>query len=119
MLDHLTSFSSSRESISWPGLELPTTPFSLGTFSLSSYSLRSSRTRPHLFVASLHADTNLKSASKEISFIFEGKTIKQLKECLGDMELVGQSVIKLDHSWAATWWLTAKVSVKLNRISTH
>ena len=45
VLDHLASFSSSREIISWSRIESPTTPFGLGTFPLSSSSLRSSWTR--------------------------------------------------------------------------
>lgn len=43
-LDHLTSFSSSRKTISWSRIESPTTPFALSTFPLSSSSLRSSWT---------------------------------------------------------------------------
>jgi hypothetical protein len=42
-LDHLASFPSSREMISQPGIGPPTTPFSFGTFPLSSGSLGSSR----------------------------------------------------------------------------
>lgn len=34
-LDHLASSPSSKETISWPGIELPITKFGLGTSSLS------------------------------------------------------------------------------------
>jgi hypothetical protein len=43
-LDHLASFPSSGEMFSWSGTELPTTPFGLGTFPLSSSNLGSSWT---------------------------------------------------------------------------
>ena len=48
--DHLTSFLSSREMISQPRIELPTTLFGLGTFPLSCSSLGSSRTTPRHFL---------------------------------------------------------------------
>ena len=44
MFDHLTSFLSSREMISWVEIELPTAPFNLGISPLSSCSLGSSQT---------------------------------------------------------------------------
>jgi hypothetical protein len=43
-LDHLASFLSRRETISQPGFEPPTTPFTLGTSPLSYGSLESSWT---------------------------------------------------------------------------
>jgi hypothetical protein len=43
VFNHLVSFMLSRETISRPWIELPTTPFGLGNFALSSGSLRSSR----------------------------------------------------------------------------
>jgi hypothetical protein len=43
--DHLVSFSSSRETISWLRIELPTTRFGLGISPILSSSLGSSRTK--------------------------------------------------------------------------
>jgi hypothetical protein len=43
LVDHLASLPSSRETSSRPGIELPTTPFGLSIFPLSSGSLGSSQ----------------------------------------------------------------------------
>ena len=52
----MARFPSSRETISWPGIELQTTPCSLSTSPLPSGSLRSSRTK--LQCSSRHLETS-------------------------------------------------------------